>query len=287
MVETMGRVARVVRELSPSWGASPPTPRSAALPDETPTMTRSGSRRSAARPRARVAQSPVGDEGDAELASSSRTRTPCPARRGRRPDAPRADRPRAQQPRWPRAARLRLRFGLDDGMPDARGSGREFGSPRADPPDRGPGAAQAPHPSRSRKLASSPRKQPSGRVDSSDPRSGTDRVARRRGRFVFSPVAVALRRPLARRRSAAVATAGCGARVGVRPRDMLAMVPPRGTTGAPARPGWPEIAPCPVHHSAWLEPSQTVDCGRHLPAAWATRRRSATPWGQRAGSSRP
>ena len=77
MVETMGRVARVVRQLSTQLGREPTnTEIAAALPDETPAMTpqRVEEIRKLG-PEPVSPQSPVGDEGDAELGAPIRTRT--------------------------------------------------------------------------------------------------------------------------------------------------------------------------------------------------------------------
>ncbi len=182
MVETMGRVARVVRELSTQLGREPTNAEiAAALPDETPAMTPQRVEEIRKLGREPVSlQSPVGDEGDAELGELIPDEDAVsPARRGRGPHAPRADRARARLARRSRAAgpppplRPRRRA-----CPDARG-GRQGvrPHPRADPADRGPGAAQAappvpqPQAARVRRLGSS-----------RSPRSSTGRVARR-GRF--------------------------------------------------------------------------------------------------------
>ncbi len=151
MVETMGRVARVVRELSTQLGREPTNAEiAAALPDETPTMTPQRVEEIRKLGREPVSlQSPVGDEGDAELGEL------IPDEDAVSPLDVVADRMRREQiehvlaePRRARAAcpapplRPRRRA-----CPHARGGRpRVRPHPRAHPPDRGPGAAQAPPP---------------------------------------------------------------------------------------------------------------------------------------------
>jgi RNA polymerase primary sigma factor len=134
MVETMGRVARVVRELSTVLGREPTnTEIAAALPDETPAMTPTRVEEIRKLGREPVSlQSPVGDEGDAELGEL------IPDEDAVSPLDVVADRMRREQiehvlnsldGREQRV--LRLRFGLDDGHARTLEEvGREFGLTR-------------------------------------------------------------------------------------------------------------------------------------------------------------
>ncbi len=134
MVETMGRVARVVRELSTQLGREPTNAEiAAALPDETPTMTAQRVEEIRKLGREPVSlQSPVGDEGDAELGEL------IPDEDAISPLDAVADRMRREQiehvlnsldGREQRV--LRLRFGLDDGHARTLEEvGREFGLTR-------------------------------------------------------------------------------------------------------------------------------------------------------------
>jgi len=134
MVETMGRVARVVRELSTQLGREPTNAEiAAALPDETPTMTPQRVEEIRKLGREPVSlQSPVGDEGDAELGEL------IPDVDAVSPLDAVADRMRREQiehvlnsldGREQRV--LRLRFGLDDGHARTLEEvGREFGLTR-------------------------------------------------------------------------------------------------------------------------------------------------------------
>jgi RNA polymerase primary sigma factor len=134
MVETMGRVARVVRELSTQLGREPTnTEIAAALPDETPAMTPQRVEEIRKLGREPVSlQSPVGDEGDAELGEL------IPDEDAVSPLDAVADRMRREQiehvlnsldGREQRV--LRLRFGLDDGHARTLEEvGREFGLTR-------------------------------------------------------------------------------------------------------------------------------------------------------------
>ena len=134
MVETMGRVARVVRELSTQLGREPTNAEIAdALPDETPTMTAQRVEEIRKLGREPVSlQSPVGDEGDAELGEL------IPDEDAVSPLDVVADRMRREQiehvlnsldGREQRV--LRLRFGLDDGHARTLEEvGREFGLTR-------------------------------------------------------------------------------------------------------------------------------------------------------------
>jgi len=134
MVETMGRVARVVRELSTQLGREPTNAEIAAgLPDETPTMTAQRVEEIRKLGREPISlQSPVGDEGDAELGEL------IPDEDAVSPLDVVADRMRREQiehvlnsldGREQRV--LRLRFGLDDGHARTLEEvGREFGLTR-------------------------------------------------------------------------------------------------------------------------------------------------------------
>jgi RNA polymerase primary sigma factor len=134
MVETMGRVARVVRELSTQLGREPTNAEiAAALPDETPAMTPQRVEEIRKLGREPVSlQSPVGDEGDAELGEL------IPDEDAVSPLDVVADRMRREQiehvlnsldGREQRV--LRLRFGLDDGHARTLEEvGREFGLTR-------------------------------------------------------------------------------------------------------------------------------------------------------------
>jgi len=134
MVETMGRVARVVRELSTQFGREPTNAEiAAALPDETPAMTPQRVEEIRKLGREPVSlQSPVGDEGDAELGEL------IPDVDAVSPLDAVADRMRREQiehvlnsldGREQRV--LRLRFGLDDGHARTLEEvGREFGLTR-------------------------------------------------------------------------------------------------------------------------------------------------------------
>jgi RNA polymerase primary sigma factor len=134
MVETMGRVARVVRELSTQLGREPTNAEiAAALPDETPAMTPQRVEEIRKLGREPVSlQSPVGDEGDAELGEL------IPDEDAVSPLDAVADRMRREQidhvlnsldGREQRV--LRLRFGLDDGHARTLEEvGREFGLTR-------------------------------------------------------------------------------------------------------------------------------------------------------------
>jgi len=134
MVETMGRVARVVRELSTQLGREPTNAEiAAALPDETPAMTPQRVEEIRKLGREPVSlQSPVGDEGDAELGEL------IPDVDAVSPLDAVADRMRREQiehvlnsldGREQRV--LRLRFGLDDGHARTLEEvGREFGLTR-------------------------------------------------------------------------------------------------------------------------------------------------------------
>ncbi len=134
MVETMGRVARVVRELSTQLGREPTNAEiAAALPDETPVMTAQRVEEIRKLGREPVSlQSPVGDEGDAELGEL------IPDEDAISPLDAVADRMRREQiehvlnsldGREQRV--LRLRFGLDDGHARTLEEvGREFGLTR-------------------------------------------------------------------------------------------------------------------------------------------------------------
>ena len=134
MVETMGRVARVVRELSTQLGREPTNVEiAAALPDETPAMTPQRVEEIRKLGREPVSlQSPVGDEGDAELGEL------IPDEDAVSPLDAVADRMRREQiehvlnsldGREQRV--LRLRFGLDDGHARTLEEvGREFGLTR-------------------------------------------------------------------------------------------------------------------------------------------------------------
>ncbi len=134
MVETMGRVARVVRELSTQLGREPTNAEiAAALPDETPVMTPQRVEEIRKLGREPVSlQSPVGDEGDAELGEL------IPDEDAVSPLDAVADRMRREQiehvlnsldGREQRV--LRLRFGLDDGHARTLEEvGREFGLTR-------------------------------------------------------------------------------------------------------------------------------------------------------------
>ncbi len=134
MVETMGRVARVVRELSTQLGREPTNAEiAAALPDETPAMTpqRVEEIRKLGREPLSL-QSPVGDEGDAELGEL------IPDEDAVSPLDVVADRMRREQIEHVLASLdrreqrvLRLRFGLDDGHARTLEEvGREFGLTR-------------------------------------------------------------------------------------------------------------------------------------------------------------
>ena len=99
MVETMGRVARSSRELSTQLGREPTNAEiAAALPDETPAMTPQRVEEIRKLGREPVSlQSPVGDEGDAELGELIPDEDAVsPLDVGRGPHAPRADRARAR-----------------------------------------------------------------------------------------------------------------------------------------------------------------------------------------------
>ena len=134
MVETMGRVARVVRELSTQLGREPTNAEiAAALPDETPAMTPTRVEEIRKLGREPVSlQSPVGDEGDAELGEL------IPDEDAVSPLDVVSDRMRREQiehvlnsldGREQRV--LRLRFGLDDGHARTLEEvGREFGLTR-------------------------------------------------------------------------------------------------------------------------------------------------------------
>ena len=134
MVETMGRVARVVRELSTQLGREPTnTEIAAALPDETPAMTPQRVEEIRKLGREPVSlQSPVGDEGDAELGEL------IPDEDAVSPLDVVADRMRREQIEHVLASLdrreqrvLRLRFGLDDGHARTLEEvGREFGLTR-------------------------------------------------------------------------------------------------------------------------------------------------------------
>ena len=134
MVETMGRVARVVRELSTQLGREPTnTEIAAALPDETPAMTPTRVEEIRKLGREPVSlQSPVGDEGDAELGEL------IPDEDAVSPLDVVADRMRREQIEHVLASLdgreqrvLRLRFGLDDGHARTLEEvGREFGLTR-------------------------------------------------------------------------------------------------------------------------------------------------------------
>ena len=134
MVETMGRVARVVRELSTQLGREPTNAEIAsALPDETPTMTPQRVEEIRKLGREPVSlQSPVGDEGDAELGEL------IPDEDAVSPLDVVADRMRREQIEHVLASLdgreqrvLRLRFGLDDGHARTLEEvGREFGLTR-------------------------------------------------------------------------------------------------------------------------------------------------------------
>ena len=134
MVETMGRVARVVRELSTQLGREPTnTEIAAALPDETPAMTPQRVEEIRKLGREPVSlQSPVGDEGDAELGEL------IPDEDAVSPLDVVADRMRREQIEHVLASLdgreqrvLRLRFGLDDGYARTLEEvGREFGLTR-------------------------------------------------------------------------------------------------------------------------------------------------------------
>ena len=136
-------------------------------------------------------QSPVGDEGDAELGEL------IPDEDAVSPLDVVADRMRREQIEHVLASLdgreqrvLRLRFGLDDGHARTL---EEVGKrvrphPRADPPDRGPGAAQAPPPAPQpqapgvRRLATARGTEPGPAQHELQP----GRVVRRRDRFVVS-----------------------------------------------------------------------------------------------------
>ncbi len=134
MVETMGRVARAVRELSTQLGREPTNAEiAAALPDETPAMTAQRVEEIRKLGREPVSlQSPVGDEGDAELGEL------IPDEDAVSPLDVVSDRMRREQidhvlnsldGREQRV--LRLRFGLDDGHARTLEEvGREFGLTR-------------------------------------------------------------------------------------------------------------------------------------------------------------
>jgi len=134
MVETMGRVARVVRELSTQLGREPTNAEiAAALPDETPAMTAQRVEEIRKLGREPVSlQSPVGDEGDAELGEL------IPDEDAVSPLDVVADRMRREQIEHVLASLdkreqrvLRLRFGLDDGHARTLEEvGREFGLTR-------------------------------------------------------------------------------------------------------------------------------------------------------------
>jgi RNA polymerase primary sigma factor len=134
MVETMGRVARVVRELSTQLGREPTNAEiAAALPDETPAMTPQRVEEIRKLGREPVSlQSPVGDEGDAELGEL------IPDEDAISPLDVVADRMRREQIEHVLASLdgreqrvLRLRFGLDDGHARTLEEvGREFGLTR-------------------------------------------------------------------------------------------------------------------------------------------------------------
>ncbi len=134
MVETMGRVARVVRELSTQLGREPTNAEiAAALPDETPAMTPQRVEEIRKLGREPVSlQSPVGDEGDAELGEL------IPDEDAVSPLDVVADRMRREQIEHVLASLdrreqrvLRLRFGLDDGHARTLEEvGREFGLTR-------------------------------------------------------------------------------------------------------------------------------------------------------------
>jgi len=134
MVETMGRVARVVRELSTQLGREPTNAEIAsALPDETPAMTPQRVEEIRKLGREPVSlQSPVGDEGDAELGEL------IPDEDAVSPLDVVADRMRREQIEHVLASLdgreqrvLRLRFGLDDGHARTLEEvGREFGLTR-------------------------------------------------------------------------------------------------------------------------------------------------------------
>jgi RNA polymerase primary sigma factor len=134
MVETMGRVARVVRELSTQLGREPTNAEiAAALPDETPVMTPQRVEEIRKLGREPVSlQSPVGDEGDAELGEL------IPDEDAVSPLDVVADRMRREQIEHVLASLdgreqrvLRLRFGLDDGHARTLEEvGREFGLTR-------------------------------------------------------------------------------------------------------------------------------------------------------------
>ena len=134
MVETMGRVARVVRELSTQLGREPTNVEiAAALPDETPAMTPQRVEEIRKLGREPVSlQSPVGDEGDAELGEL------IPDEDAVSPLDVVADRMRREQIEHVLASLdgreqrvLRLRFGLDDGHARTLEEvGKEFGLTR-------------------------------------------------------------------------------------------------------------------------------------------------------------
>ena len=134
MVETMGRVARAVRELSTQLGREPTNAEiAAALPDETPAMTPQRVEEIRKLGREPVSlQSPVGDEGDAELGEL------IPDEDAVSPLDVVADRMRREQIEHVLASLdrreqrvLRLRFGLDDGHARTLEEvGREFGLTR-------------------------------------------------------------------------------------------------------------------------------------------------------------
>ena len=132
MVETMGRVARVVREMPPRCEPTN-TEIAAALPDETPAMTPQRVEEIRKLGREPVSlQSPVGDEGDAELGEL------IPDEDAVSPLDVVADRMRREQIEHVLASLdgreqrvLRLRFGLDDGHARTLEEvGREFGLTR-------------------------------------------------------------------------------------------------------------------------------------------------------------
>jgi RNA polymerase primary sigma factor len=130
----MGRVARVVRELSTQLGREPTNVEiAAALPDETPAMTPQRVEEIRKLGREPVSlQSPVGDEGDAELGEL------IPDEDAVSPLDVVADRMRREQIEHVLASLdgreqrvLRLRFGLDDGHARTLEEvGREFGLTR-------------------------------------------------------------------------------------------------------------------------------------------------------------
>nr|AIA13580.1 Sigma-70 region 3 [uncultured bacterium] len=149
MVETMSRVTRVTRDLTVQLGRAPTSEEVAAVMSEDPRTPMTAERVEEIRrfDRQPVSlETPVGDEGDAELGDLIEDRdavSPLDAVADRMLKEQLASVLNSLDGREQRV--LRLRFGLDDGhAADARGGRtRVRPHPRADPADRVAGAAKA------------------------------------------------------------------------------------------------------------------------------------------------